>query len=141
VDCSTAALDVARANAARHGAALRLQPGDWWQAVPGQTFDLAVSNPPYIAAHDPHLAALASEPLGALVSGADGLDALRTVASGAPRHLAPGGWLLVEHGFDQASAVRQLLSRAGLVDVATRQDLAGRDRCTAGRRPPEAHRA
>lgn len=138
VDCSVAALDVARANAARHRVDLRLHQGDWWQAVAACSFDVAVANPPYIAERDPHLAALTHEPAGALISGAEGLDALRKVTSGARRHLTTGGWLLLEHGFDQGAAVRKLLSDAGFIDVATRLDLAGLDRCSGGRQPTEA---
>lgn len=138
VDCSGAALEVARTNALRHRVELRLHQGDWWQAVPACCYDMAVANPPYIAERDPHLAALAHEPAGALIAGVDGLVALRTVICGAHLHLTPGGWLLLEHGFDQGATVRSLLSDAGFIDVATRQDLAGLDRCSGGRLPPEA---
>jgi release factor glutamine methyltransferase len=133
-DASPAALAVAGRNAARTGLALELVEGSWWGAVGGRRFDVAVANPPYIAAGDPHLAALRHEPIEALTSGADGLDALRAITAGAPAHLLPGGWLVVEHGFEQAVAVRDLLARAGLGEVETRRDLAGRERATAGRR-------
>jgi len=133
-DASPAALAVARRNAARAGLAIELVEGSWWAAVGGRRFDVAVANPPYVAAGDPHLAALRHEPIEALASGGDGLDALRTIAAGAPARLLPGGWLVVEHGFEQGAAVRDLLARAGLVAVASRRDLAGLERATAGRR-------
>jgi len=132
-DVSAAALAVARRNAARSGVAIELVEGSWWQAVAGRRFDVAVANPPYVAPGDPHLAALRHEPLVALTPGSDGLVALRAIAAGAPAHLAAGGWLVVEHGFDQAAAVRALLTAAGLAEVATRRDLAGLERATAGR--------
>ena len=104
-----------------------------WLAGIEQRFDLIVSNPPYIAAGDEHLAALAHEPQDALVAGRDGLDDLRAIIGQAPAHLDAGGWLLLEHGYDQADAVRALLAGAGFHTVATRPDLAGIPRCT--RRP------
>lgn len=134
-DASGAALDVARANAARLGIGnVAFARGHWWQPAGSARFDLAASNPPYIAAGDPHLSEgdLRHEPRTALVSGRDGLDALREIAGGAVRHLAPGGWLLVEHGWEQGAAVRGLFVGAGLQDVATSRDLEGRDRVTAG---------
>jgi release factor glutamine methyltransferase len=137
-DASTAALAVARRNADRTGLAIDLVEGSWWDAVAGRRFDLAIANPPYVAAGDPHLADLRHEPLLALSPGGDGLDALREIAAGSPAHLAAGGWLVVEHGFDQAAAVRALLARVGLVEVRTRNDLAGHERATAGRLPDAA---
>lgn len=134
VERSPAALAVAKANGSRLGLAVQWRAGDWWQPVAGQRFDLVASNPPYIAADDPHLPALRHEPLEALASGADGLDALRTIIGGAPDHLVPGGWLLLEHGHDQGLAVRRLLTASGLVDATTRPDLAGLDRCSGARR-------
>ncbi len=133
-DVSAAALAVARRNAARLGLAIDFVESSWWQAFAGRRFDLVVANPPYIAAGDPHLAALRHEPRLALTPGGDGLDALRTIVAGAPSHLDPGGWLLVEHGFDQGRAVRALFEAAGLAEVATRSDLAGHERATGGRR-------
>jgi release factor glutamine methyltransferase len=109
---------------------------DWFAALAGRRFDLIVANPPYVAADDPHLAALAHEPRGALVAGADGLDDLRRIAADAPRHLAPGGWLLVEHGAEQGPAVRSLLAAAGLDGVGTATDGAGRARAGMGRMRP-----
>ena len=135
-DIDAAALEVAQANARMHGVTLELLQGAWWQPVAGRRFELILSNPPYIASDDPHLAALAHEPRHALTPGGDGLDALRVLAAGAPAHLVPGGHLLVEHGFDQGEAVRALLAAAGLEAIATRRDLAGHERCTGGRLAP-----
>lgn len=136
LDFSQDALDVARANAARLQLPVTFHQGAWLQGV-GETFDLIVSNPPYIAAHDHHLAALRHEPLQALASGTDGLDDIRTIISQAPRCLKNsverGGWLLLEHGYDQAEAVRALLSAAGFAGVQSRRDLAGIERCSGGR--------
>lgn len=136
-DLSPAALAVAQANAAALGLADRLHwaQGAWWQALPpAAVFDLVLSNPPYIAGDDPHLPALRHEPRLALTPGGDGLDALRAIVAGALAHLRPGGWLLLEHGWDQAAAVAALLADAGFQDTAHRTDLAGRPRCTGGRR-------
>lgn len=134
VDASADALAVAAANARRLGLPLHTHQGDWLAGLDGP-YDLLVSNPPYIAEGDPHLPALRHEPLSALVSGVDGLDAIRTLVGQAPSRLRPGGWLLLEHGWDQAAAVRQLLGQAGFTDMASRKDLAGIERCTGGRRP------
>ena len=134
-DASPDALAVARANGQRLGLAVDWRHGDWLAAVAGERFDVIVSNPPYIAEGDAHLGALAHEPRGALVSGADGLDDLRRIAAAAGAHLAPGGWLLLEHGWDQAAAVRALLAAAGLADVQSQRDLAGIERCSGGRWP------
>jgi release factor glutamine methyltransferase len=131
-DVSGAAIDVARANGSRLGLVVEWLQSDWWSALAGRRFDVVLSNPPYVAEADPHLAALEYEPRLALTPGGDGLDALRTIAAGAPQHLHDGGWLLLEHGHDQAGAVQSLLREAGLRQVATRVDLAGRPRCTAG---------
>ncbi len=135
VDASPAALDVARANADRLAIPVEFHLSDWWRALAGRRFDLVVSNPPYIADGDPHLPALSHEPIMALTSGSDGLDALRHLVEHAPGHLAPGGWMLLEHGNTQAEAVRQLLVWRGFSDVATRTDLGGNERCTGGRWP------
>ncbi|KQR45012.1 peptide chain release factor N(5)-glutamine methyltransferase [Acidovorax sp. Leaf160] len=134
VDASAAALEVAGANARRLALDVRLHRGHWLHGIDGP-FDLIVSNPPYIAADDVHLAALTHEPLEALASGVDGLDDLRAIAAQAPGRLAAGGWLLLEHGWDQASAVQALLQAAGLTEVQSRTDLAGVARCTGGRQP------
>jgi len=134
-DASADALAVARGNAERLGLPVRFGEGAWLAAVPGERFDLIVSNPPYIAEDDPHLAALRQEPIGALTAGADGLDDLRTIVAQAPTALTPGGWLLLEHGHDQAPAVQALLHSAGFEAVAGRTDLAGIVRCSGGRWP------
>ena len=131
VDRSAAALAVARANAQRLGLAVRFAEADWLEGADAD-LDLVVSNPPYVAAGDPHLAALRHEPLGALVSGADGLDDIRRIVEDAPAHLRQGGWLLLEHGYDQAAAVRALLARRGFAEVQSRDDLAGIARCSGG---------
>jgi len=136
VDRSDAALAIARDNARRLGATnVHFVRGDWFAPLPpGQRFDLIVGNPPYIAAADPHLnqGDLRFEPRAALVSGADGLDAVRAIVAGAPRHLKPGGWLALEHGFDQGEACRRLFTASGCRDVSSHRDLAGLERVTAG---------
>lgn len=136
-DASAAALAVARANGERLGLTVAWQRGDWWQAVDGLLrMHLVVSNPPYVAAGDPHLADLAYEPPSALVpqgDGGDGLADLERIVRGAPEHLLPGAWLLLEHGADQAAAVTRSLDRAGFGEVRTHRDLAGRERVTGGR--------
>lgn len=132
-DISAGALAVARANGARLGVDVEWLHADWWAAVAGRRFDLVLSNPPYVAAGDPHLAALGHEPQGALAAGADGLSALRAIGAQAGAHLHGGGWLLLEHGHDQAGAVQAMLGAAGFGAIETRADLGGRPRCTAGR--------
>jgi len=134
LDFSEDALAVARANAARLALDLQFHQGSWLQGLQ-QTFALIVSNPPYIVDGDPHLPALRHEPLQALASGADGLDDIRNIIQQAPSHLQAGGWLLLEHGYDQAAAVRQLLADAGLVNVQSRLDLAGLERCSGAQKP------
>lgn len=137
-DISADALAVAQANAQRLGLDIAFSQGAWLEGLT-DAFDAIVSNPPYIADADPHLAALGHEPLQALTSGADGLDDLRAIIAQAPACLKPGGWLLLEHGYDQASAVRQLLQANGFIEVQSRKDLAGIERCSGGRWPfPEA---
>ncbi len=137
-DVSAEALAVAEANGRRHGVAVRWLLSDWFRGVNG-SFHLIVANPPYVREGDPHLHALRHEPRQALLAGADGLDAIRAIAAAAPAHLEPGGLLALEHGHDQGDAVRILLERAGLVDVHTCHDLAGRDRVTRARRPEIHH--
>ncbi|HMN20328.1 MAG TPA: peptide chain release factor N(5)-glutamine methyltransferase [Ottowia sp.] len=132
VDASADALALARANAEHLGLPVELRLGDWLAPVAGECFDLIVSNPPYIAEGDPHLPALAHEPRQALVSGADGLADIRRIVAGAPAHLVPAGWLLLEHGWDQAAAVRALLQDAGFGQMQSRRDLAGLERCSGG---------
>lgn len=137
LDVSAAALEVARANAAANGAAVRFLHSDWFGALQGEAFDVIASNPPYIASGDSHLARgdLRFEPLDALTDRADGLQALRTIAAGAAQHLAPQGWLLMEHGYDQAAQVRKLLVKHGYSDVQSWRDLAGIERASGGRAP------
>lgn len=141
VDVSLDALAVAAANGARLGLPVRWLHGDWWHGwrpypggaavpAPPARFDLVVSNPPYLRDDDPHLDALRHEPRQALVAGPDGLAALRTIVAGAPARLAPGGWLLLEHGWDQAAAVAALLRMHRFGAVQHHHDLAGHVRCT-----------
>lgn len=135
-DASIEALDVARGNAARNGITnVEFREGDWLVPLTSETFDLIASNPPYIAVGDPHLdeGDLRFEPPSALASGTDGFDAIRSIVRAAPAHLRSGGWLLLEHGWEQGAVVRALLAEAGFVDVETACDLEGRDRVTLGR--------
>jgi release factor glutamine methyltransferase len=137
VDLQQQAVDLAERNRQRYQLNnVRLFASDWFTAIPAQRFDLIVSNPPYIEANDPHLSQgdVRFEPASALVSGDDGLDDLRLVCSQSVDYLADGGWLLLEHGFDQGAAVRELLERAGFDSVETRPDLNGIERLTLGRR-------
>jgi release factor glutamine methyltransferase len=134
VDASADALAVASANALRLNLPVQCVLSHWMDAVPGQ-FELIVSNPPYVAEGDPHLADLTHEPLQALTSGADGLDDIRQIIAQAPSRLAPGGWLLLEHGWDQAAPVQALLREAGFVQVQSRRDLGDIERCTGGMLP------
>ncbi len=135
VDASAGALQVALDNAAALGLRLRGLLGSWFAPVAGERFDLIVSNPPYIAEGDPHMAALRFEPESALTAGPDGLDDLRQIVAQAPDHLPPGGWLLLEHGYDQAEAVQTLMRQRGFVEVSTRFDLGQQARCTGARWP------
>ena len=140
VDSSLEALQVASSNVQQlkrdNWPSIELVHSHWLDSVvkPLSGFDLIVSNPPYIAAADPHLAALAHEPTMALVSGSDGLDDLRQITAQAPDFLRPGGWLLLEHGYNQAIAVRKLLVEQGFCNVQSRCDLAGIERCSGGSR-------
>jgi release factor glutamine methyltransferase len=140
-DASAGALAVARGNAdALRIGNVTFRHGDWLVPLAGERFELVASNPPYIAVDDPHLGEgdLRFEPDAALASGSDGLDAIRAIVRDAPAHLVPGGWLLLEHGWEQGIAVRALLQQAGFVDVATERDLEARDRATLGRIPAAA---
>ena len=136
LDVSEEALAVARSNASANGAQVRFVRSDWFAALAGETFALVVSNPPYIASGDAHLAQgdLRFEPVDALTDHADGLSDLRTIVAGALAYLAPGGWLLLEHGYDQAEAVRALLADAGYLEAQSWRDLAGIERVSGGRR-------
>ena len=138
VDVSPAALDVARINAARHGVQVTFLPGDWYAPLCGARFDLIVANPPYVVDGDPHLRqnGLPFEPQGALtdgVAGGDGLSCIRAIIDDAPAHLLPGGWLLLEHGYDQAAQVRAMLIAEGFFDVVSWRDPAGIERVSGGR--------
>lgn len=132
-DIDSDALVIARENAASLGADVTFIQGSWLTSLAPQTVDFIVSNPPYIVANDPHLEALKSEPQHALVSGSDGLDAIRELITDARSVLADGGWLLLEHGHDQGKNVRELLNKAGYKGTHSRQDLAGHERVTTGR--------
>jgi release factor glutamine methyltransferase len=132
-DFSAAALDVARRNAGKHGLQIDFRQGSWLEPLAGERFDLIVANPPYVAEGDHHLRQLGFEPEVAIIGGADGLDGIREIAREAPRHLLPGGRLLVEHGMGQESAVREVLDRAGLADIANWPDLARIPRVTGGK--------
>ena len=137
VERSPEALAVAQQNAKALGASrIHWHAGSWWQALASpRRFDLIVSNPPYIAVNDLHLQQgdLRFEPPQALAAGPDGLDDLRIIIGGAPAHLTPGGWLLLEHGYDQEAPAQALLRDAGFADVFTRRDLAGQPRVSGGR--------
>ena len=134
VDASADALVVANNNAQALSLSVNFVHSNWFAKLQGK-FDLIVANPPYIAEGDPHLQALPSEPRMALVSGLDGLDAIRHIIAHAPKHLNAGAWLLLEHGFDQAPAVRDLLMQRGFGQVQSRVDLAGIKRCSGGQWP------
>ena len=131
VDASADALTLARSNASALGLDLQWLQGSWFEPV-RQRYHVIVSNPPYIQDDDPHLKALAYEPIQALTSGPDGLHDIRQIIAGATGHLAPGGWLLLEHGYDQGPRVRSLLQAAGLQNVTARHDIGGRWRCSGG---------
>jgi release factor glutamine methyltransferase len=134
-ELSRDALTVARENAARHGTNIEFIESGWLEALAGRRFDLIVSNPPYVAEHDPHLSQGDSrfEPRAALVAGTDGLSCIRLIIVQARAYLERGGGLLFEHGYDQAARCRALLAQAGYFDVETRRDLAGIERVSGGR--------
>ena len=133
VESDLSALLTAQRNAAKLNLDIDFRHGRWFEPVAGERFELVVSNPPYVAEGDPHLPALRFEPRGALVSGADGLDAIRDIVLDAGAHLLPGGWLLLEHGMGQDAAVRTLLAGAGLESVVSWHDLAGIARVSGGK--------
>ncbi len=142
-DIDPAALAIAQGNAERLGLAarIRFRQADWFEGLPGDPpYDLVVSNPPYIAEGDPHLTdpGLAAEPRHALVAGAEGLDALRRIATDARHRLVPGGWLWLEHGHAQGAVMRDLLRRLGYHDIVTHRDAGARERVTGGRHPPNS---
>jgi len=135
-DASSDALALARENAERLGIDnVTFMAGDWLVPLSGLTFDLIASNPPYIAEDDPHLSrdGVRFEPKPALVSGKDGLDAIRQLVTESPACLEIGGWLMIEHGFDQGEAVRGLFTEVGFIDVVTHRDLGGNERVTIGK--------
>jgi release factor glutamine methyltransferase len=136
-DVAPAAVEVTRENALRLGVGDRVAvlQGKWFEPVAGRRFELIASNPPYIAADDARVepGVRRHEPADALFSGPTGLEALQVIAAGAPGHLRPGGWLVVEHGDTQGAAVRALLAAAEFEDVRTFRDLSGLERCTEGR--------
>lgn len=139
VDVSPEALEIARANAGRHAPAVRFLAGDWYAPVAAERFEIIVSNPPYVVFGDPHLDAngLPFEPQVALtdgIAGGDGLSCIRAIIRGARKHLIDDGWLLIEHGYDQADSIRALMIASGFAEVATWQDLAEIDRVTGGRK-------
>jgi release factor glutamine methyltransferase len=136
IDISERTLTVARTNGALLNAEVEWLPGDLYGAVADRRFDLIVSNPPYVAEGDAHLTQgdLRFEPAGALASGKDGLDALREIVKSAPTHLEPGGWLMVEHGWDQGNALAGLLAEADFDECFLIRDLAGQARVSGGRR-------
>jgi release factor glutamine methyltransferase len=134
-DQSLGSLAVARENARRLAVEAAFLRSDWYSALGSARFDLIVSNPPYVADGDPHLAEgdLRFEPRDALVAGADGLDCIRAIVAGSVDHLTSAGWLLLEHGYDQGGRVRALLTGAGYADVFSATDLAGIERVSGGR--------
>ncbi|PLA73873.1 peptide chain release factor N(5)-glutamine methyltransferase [Hydrogenovibrio sp. SC-1] len=134
IDFSQAALEVAQKNAQRHQLCISFKQGDWFQPVIDQSFDLIVSNPPYIESEDPHLnqGDVRFEPETALVSGSDGLEDIRKLIFQAPMHLKANGWLILEHGYQQAKPVQALFQQAGFRHIETRQDYGHRPRITLG---------
>jgi release factor glutamine methyltransferase len=138
-DASPDALTVAERNAERLALEPTFRQGDWYEALDSERFDVIVSNPPYLAASDPHLRQgdLRFEPTAALVAGADGLAAIRTLAGGAVAHLKPGGWLLLEHGYDQGQSVPGLMRSHGFETIACHCDAAGLRRVSRGQRPAD----
>jgi len=133
VEASAAALVVARRNATKLGLEIDFRHGRWFEPLGGERFDLVVSNPPYVAGGDPHLADLRFEPRGALLAGPEGLDSIREIVTAAGAFMLPGAWLLLEHGLGQDKAVRELIGGAGLESVTTWPDLAGIARVSGGR--------
>lgn len=131
-DDSQQALAVASENARQLGAHVHFVHSNWFEQVSGH-YHVIASNPPYIADHDPHLTALTNEPVSALTAGADGLNDIRQIIQSAPDHLHPKGWLLLEHGYNQAATVCELLVQRGFAEVHSRHDLAGIARCSGGR--------
>jgi release factor glutamine methyltransferase len=134
-DVSAAALSVAHLNAQQLGLTVQIRNSMWWDGLSDCQFELALSNPPYIAEGDSHLTALSHEPTLALTSGVDGMQALRLIIDASFNHLVAGGWLLLEHGYNQADYVRNLLRKCGFSTIETCCDLSGQLRITGGKRP------
>jgi release factor glutamine methyltransferase len=132
LDASVDALNVAQNNAKRLNLNVNFLQSSWFSALQNTKFNIIVSNPPYIVEGDPHMAALAHEPKQALTSGRDGLDDIRQIIAHAPQFLVENGWLLLEHGYDQAAAVRDLLAQRGFEQVQSKLDFAGIERCSGG---------
>jgi release factor glutamine methyltransferase len=133
VDLSARALAIASENAVRLGLSrVEFRAGSWFDAVPGLTADLIVSNPPYVANNDPALELLTHEPALALASGPAGLDALQAIVGKAAAHLNPGGWLLLEHGHTQDVEVAALLQHQGFDVITSHVDYSGKPRVTLG---------
>lgn len=139
VDVSAQAIAVARANAIRHGVSIRLVESDWFAALGNERFDLIVANPPYVSINDPHLGEgdVRFEPRGALVGGVDGLDAICAIVERAAARLSSGGWIAIEHGYDQSESVSALFSLRGYLNVLRHNDLAGIWRVTSAVRGPD----
>ena len=133
-DASSDALHVVSGNALRLALAVQCLQSDWFDKISGR-YHLIASNPPYIADADPHLAALTHEPLSALTAGFDGLKDIRLIVQQAPQYLHPGGWLVLEHGYNQSATVRQLFVERGFAQVQSRLDLSGIERCSGGQWP------
>ena len=132
-DSSATAIAVAQRNAVRLALEIEFVLTSWWQGLADRRVDLVLSNPPYIDADDPALPALSHEPRAALTPGSDGMAAITEIIAGAPAHLRRGGWLIVEHGWNQAPRARACLEKAGFVEATTRRDLAGHERATGAR--------
>ena len=134
VDADLSALNTAKRNASKLNLEIDFRHGRWFEPVKGERFQLIVSNPPYVVEGDPHLEELRYEPRGALTAGPEGLDCIRDIVKGAPGHILPDGWLLLEHGMGQERAVRDLLAESGFASVTTWPDLAGTPRVSGGKR-------
>ena len=132
-DNSEDALGVAAENARRHKTQIDFYRSDWFEQLPSTRWDVVVSNPPYIAANDPHLVSLKAEPSSALIADDDGMADLNTLIEQSPNFLNAGGWLMVEHGYDQAESVRAAMSKRGFKEVQSATDLGGIERVTQGR--------
>jgi release factor glutamine methyltransferase len=138
IDASSGALDIAKRNANQLDLTqVDFRLSNWFSALEGERFNLIVSNPPYIEQHDIHLTQgdLRFEPMSALASGTDGLDDIRQIVDNCLLHLHPQGWLMLEHGYNQAHLVTDLMAQSGLIDITTIKDLGANDRVTIGKNP------